>query len=101
MNSMERRPIVFFAVLFCVCLSGKAQKGHFPLFRKEGGVRFVTGLFPQNRCVESLPVKQPSPLLLHSTDKKQEQDLFNKIIHWDCRIKFRLSSSLNLVVSYW
>lgn len=32
--------------------------------------------------------------------KKQEQSAFEKLLHWDCRIKVKLNKNLNIIFSY-
>lgn len=37
---------------------------------------------------------------LTGTLKKQEQSNFEKLLHWDCRIKVKLNRNLNIIFSY-
>lgn len=60
------------------------------LFKKEG-------LWSRKKAIHD--TKTVTPLILKN--KEQEApDIFTQLIRWDCRIKVKLNSKFNLIVTY-
>ncbi|MBL7930302.1 MAG: hypothetical protein JNL60_00285 [Bacteroidia bacterium] len=56
--------------------------------------------FIEKHFVQQANFAFSSSMNLTGTVKKQEQSNFEKLLHWDCRIKVKLNKNLNIIFSY-